>query len=226
MKPVVVMTQTSKGKSDLIEIVHKPFIKIQSLEFNTQLLHDNYDWIIFSSKNAVQLFYPFFNSVNIKYVASIWDKTAQLCQELGIKVDFIPDDYSQEGLISKLKLQNQKLLIPSSAQARPYLQRKLSQNNKVVKIDLYTPIAHRDNIHEVIKLISNNKIDALTFSSSSAVHYFFEEANLPNFYAYYAIGRQTANTIRYYGYEPKIADNQTLESLINKIIESRNYNEI
>lgn len=125
-----------------------------------------------------------------------------------------------------MKLQNQKLLIPSSAQARPYLQRKLSQNNKVVKIDLYTPIAHRDNIHEVIKLISNNKIDALTFSSSSAVHYFFEEANLPNFYAYYAIGRQTANTIRYYGYEPKIADNQTLESLINKIIESRNYNEI
>ena len=34
-KPVVVMTQTSNVKSDLIEIVHKPFIKIQSLEFNT-----------------------------------------------------------------------------------------------------------------------------------------------------------------------------------------------
>ena len=142
MKPVVVMTQTSNVKSDLIEIVHKPFIKIQSLEFNTQLLHDNYDWIIFLLKMLYNYFI-LFNSVNIKYVAAIGDKTAQLCQELGIKVDFIPDDYSQEGLISKLKLQNQKLLIPSSAQARPYLQRKLSQNNKVVKIDLYTPIAHR-----------------------------------------------------------------------------------
>ena len=70
MKPVVVMTQTSNVKSDLIEIVHKPFIKIQSLEFNTQLLHDNYDWIIFLLKMLYNYFI-LFNSVNIKYVAAI-----------------------------------------------------------------------------------------------------------------------------------------------------------
>ena len=50
MKPVIVMTQTSKVQSDMVEVIHKPFIKIQSLEFDTQLLHDNYDWLIFSSK--------------------------------------------------------------------------------------------------------------------------------------------------------------------------------
>ena len=55
MKPVIVMTQTSKVQSDMVEVIHKPFIKIQSLEFDTQLLHDNYDWLIFSSKNAVHL---------------------------------------------------------------------------------------------------------------------------------------------------------------------------
>ena len=59
MKPVIVMTQTSKVQSDMVEVIHKPFIKIQSLEFDTQLLHDNYDWLIFSSKNAVHLFYKY-----------------------------------------------------------------------------------------------------------------------------------------------------------------------
>ncbi|WP_398570921.1 uroporphyrinogen-III synthase [Staphylococcus aureus] len=31
-------------------------------------------------------------------MAAIGSKTARLCEELGINVDFIPSDYSQEGL--------------------------------------------------------------------------------------------------------------------------------
>ena len=53
MKPVVVMTQTSEIQSDLVTIIHKPFIDIKPLEFDLRLLKDNYDWLIFSSKNAV-----------------------------------------------------------------------------------------------------------------------------------------------------------------------------
>ncbi len=37
MRPVVVMTQTSKFQSDLVEIIHKPFIDIQSLYFDENL---------------------------------------------------------------------------------------------------------------------------------------------------------------------------------------------
>ena len=37
----------SEFNSDLVEIMHKPFIEIQSLEFDTQVLHHKYDWIIF-----------------------------------------------------------------------------------------------------------------------------------------------------------------------------------
>ena len=38
MKPVVVMTQTSKIQSDLVTIIHKPFIDIKPLEFDSRLL--------------------------------------------------------------------------------------------------------------------------------------------------------------------------------------------
>lgn len=222
MKPVVVMTQTSNIQSDLVEIVHKPFIQIQSLEFDTQLLHYNYDWLIFSSKNAVRLFYQYLDHINVKSIAAIGSKTARLCEELGINVDFIPSDYSQEGLLKELKVNQQTILIPSSAKARPKLQQELAKNNDVTKIDLYRPIAHHENIQDVIQLIKTNQVDALTFSSSSAVRYYFNE-NIPlNFNDYYAIGAQTAHTIKQYGYSPKIAKQQTLEALINKIVESRN----
>lgn len=222
MKPVIVMTQTSKIQSDLVEIVHKPFIQIQPLEIDTRLLQRNYDWLIFTSKNAVRLFQHYMDKLQVKYIAVIGTKTAQLCRDLNINVDFVPEDFSQEGLLNDLKIQGQKVLIPSSAQARPKLQQQLAINNDVVKIDLYKPIPHKKNIHDVINMINNNEIEALTFSSSSAVRYYFNEGLPSDFNQYYAIGHQTAVTLREYGIEPYIADKQTAEALINKVIESRN----
>ncbi|MDU3186287.1 MAG: uroporphyrinogen-III synthase, partial [Staphylococcus epidermidis] len=54
MKPVIVMTQTNEVHSHLVDIVHKPFIQLKQLHFNEKLLDHSYDWLIFSSKNAVK----------------------------------------------------------------------------------------------------------------------------------------------------------------------------
>ncbi|MDM7881830.1 uroporphyrinogen-III synthase [Staphylococcus borealis] len=226
MKPVVVMTQSSEFNSDLVDIVHKPFIEIQSLEFDTQVLHHNYDWIIFSSKNAVRLFYQYLNQVDVNYVAVIGKKTAELCETLNINVDFVPDDYSQEGLLEQFKQENQSILIPSSAMARPKLQQTLAQTNNVTKIDLYEPIANDRNISEVIQQVESHKIDAITFSSSSAVNAYIKHNVPKQFDNYFAIGKQTANTLHQHGLNSLVADKQTSESLINKIIESWYNNEI
>lgn len=226
MKPVVVMTQSSEFNSDLVDIVHKPFIEIQSLEFDSQVLHHNYDWIIFSSKNAVRLFYQYLNQVDVNYVAVIGKKTAELCETLNINVDFVPDDYSQEGLLEQFEQENQSILIPSSAMARPKLQQTLAQTNSVTKIDLYKPIANDRNISEVIQQVESHKIDAITFSSSSAVNAYIKHVVPKQFDNYFAIGKQTANTLHQHGLNSLVADKQTSESLINKIIESWYNNEI
>ena len=81
MKPVVVMTQSSEFNSDLVEIMHKPFIEIQSLEFDTQVLHHKYDWIIFS-KNAVRIFYKYLNQLDVKYVVSLDRKLPNFVKRL------------------------------------------------------------------------------------------------------------------------------------------------
>ncbi|SUM33477.1 uroporphyrinogen III synthase [Staphylococcus gallinarum] len=47
MRPVIVMTQTSKFKREDVCILHKPLIDVAPLSFDTELLEVNYDWLIF-----------------------------------------------------------------------------------------------------------------------------------------------------------------------------------
>ena len=226
MKPVIVMTQTNEVHSHLVDIVHKPFIQLKQLHFNEKLLDHSYDWLIFSSKNAVKYFYPYLKNVKVKKVAVIGDKTAQYCNELGISVDFVPRDFSQEGFLDEFKIREQHLLLPSSEKARPKLVQQLSKYNEVVKIDLYRPVPNFKNISQVKSLVRKHQIDAVTFSSSSAVEFYFKGDNVPEFDHYFAIGKQTARTILKFNASVKVANKQTLDSLIDKIIESREQNEI
>ena len=226
MKPVIVMTQTNEVHSHLVDIIHKPFIQLKQLHFNEKLLDHSYDWLIFSSKNAVKYFYPYLKNVKVKKVAVIGDKTAQYCNELGISVDFVPRDFSQEGFLDEFKISEQHLLLPSSEKARPKLVQQLSKYNEVVKIDLYRPVPNFKNISQVKSLVRKHQIDAVTFSSSSAVEFYFKEDNVPEFDYYFAIGKQTARTILKFNASVKVANKQTLDSLIDKIIESREQNEI
>lgn len=226
MKPVIVMTQTNEVHSHLVDIIHKPFIQLKQLHFNEKLLDHSYDWLIFSSKNAVKYFYPYLKNVKVKKVAVIGDKTAQYCNELGISVDFVPRDFSQEGFLDEFKNSEQHLLLPSSEKARPKLVQQLSKYNEVVKIDLYRPVPNFKNISQVKSLVRKHQIDAVTFSSSSAVEFYFKEDNVPEFDHYFAIGKQTARTILKFNTSVKVANKQTLDSLIDKIIESREQNEI
>lgn len=226
MKPVIVMTQTNEVHSHLVDIIHKPFIQLKQLHFNEKLLDHSYDWLIFSSKNAVKYFYPYLKNVKVKKVAVIGDKTAQYCNELGISVDFVPRDFSQEGFLDEFKISEQHLLLPSSEKARPKLVQQLSKYNEVVKIDLYRPVPNFKNISQVKSLVRKHQIDAVTFSSSSAVEFYFKEDNVPEFDHYFAIGKQTARTILKFNTSVKVANKQTLDPLIDKIIESREQNEI
>ncbi|MCD8827983.1 uroporphyrinogen-III synthase [Staphylococcus gallinarum] len=228
MRPVIVMTQTSKFKREDVCILHKPLIDVAPLSFDTELLEVNYDWLIFSSKKAVEYFLPYFTQTHVNHVAVIGKKTAEYCQSKGIQVDYCPKDYSQEGFIQDFQGEkHSKILIPSSQAARPYLQYALEdQAFSVQKIDLYQPIPHTENINNVIQLLSNNAVDAITFASSSAVEFFFNQAGDIDFNHYYVIGDQTLATINKFDIQATKANIQTLDSLVNKILESWKDNAI
>ena len=46
MRPVIVMTQTSEFYKSDVCILHKPFINVEPLSFNLNLLDVNYDWLL------------------------------------------------------------------------------------------------------------------------------------------------------------------------------------
>lgn len=228
MRPVIVMTQTSEFKRNDACILHRPFIRVQPLSFDLNLLNVNYDWLIFSSKNAVKFFQPYLARVKVDKIAVIGEKTADYCKSLGLKVSFCPKDYSQEGFLESFCAdEKSKILLPSSSAARPLLQDELHNQKYIVqKIDLYKPVPHTDNICEVKMMIKKNEIDAVAFASSSAVRYYFNHEEPVNFEHYFVIGVQTLETLREYHAKGTISEIQTLESLVNKIIESWETNAI
>ncbi|AYU55433.1 uroporphyrinogen-III synthase [Staphylococcus debuckii] len=228
MAAPVIMTQTSNLNEYVEEVIHLPFIRLKKLSFNQELLNDHYDWIIFSSKNAVKFFNEYYPKVDATHVAAIGEKTKKYCNQNGITVDFFPENFSQEGFINEFTVnKGNRILIPSSAAARPLLQTQLQeQNAEVVKIDLYEPEAYTENIEQAISLLRRGLASGIAFASSSAANYFFEEAeeaNLSANYTYYAIGKPTFEKIKQFGYKAEMANEQTIDGLLNIIKESRNH---
>ncbi|UWF57809.1 uroporphyrinogen-III synthase [Staphylococcus hyicus] len=223
MKPIVLMTQTHTYEDARVRIRHLPFIKPVPLSFDERVLKSHYDWLIFTSKNAVNMFRPYLEHAHMKNIAAIGEKTKQYCDSIGLEVRFYPNDYSQEGFLKTHPIQKEDVvLMPSSIKARPLLTDTLiSQGIQVTKIDLYDIQVVQTSVNCAVQAMNENQIDAITFASSSAAHAFFKTAPPKRTHFYYAIGEQTARTIQQYGHTCIKADQQTLESLITKIIEVR-----
>lgn len=223
MKPIIVMTQTKRYDDQRAEIVHLPFVTTEPLPFDQSVLGRHYDWLVFTSQNAVTHFQPYLKLLNFNRLAVIGEKTKAFCESQGLRVDFFPADYSQEGFLDAFPTQQgQHILIPSSQRARPLLQEVLQVRGfNVEKIDLYTSCFLLENVKEAKARIETGQVDALTFASASGVKAFFHDDTSLNFDSYYAIGQQTARQIQDYGYSCSIADIQTLESMVTKILEER-----
>lgn len=168
----VLVTQTTlNAESDKFNIVHAPLIKIQPLEFDDHFLDEYYDWIILTSKNAVDLFLPYLAKARFTKIASIGEKTTELLMKNGYQVDFEPDVYTQEGFIEEFPLDKvniRRVLYPTSRDARNILHDYLEDNGvEVVKFSIYQPV---DNV-ESIQMIREkwDDLDIITFSSPSGV---------------------------------------------------------
>ena len=56
----------------------------------------------------MKFFYKYLKGINVDITFLIGSKTAQYCESLGIRVDFMPNDFSQEGFLKSFNQTNQK----------------------------------------------------------------------------------------------------------------------
>ncbi len=172
---------------------------------------DGFNWIIFSSVNAVKYFFENLKSLNTDITEQklfpVGEKTAEVLKERGYSVESLPAEYSAEGLLEnfeKLDCTGRRILIPGAAKTRDILSDGLRKLGAVVTVlPVYeTVIPSADEVGEL-----PTDINILTFTSPSTFHNFEtlagrRFADMMKNCVVAVIGTVTAEALKKRGFEP------------------------
>lgn len=192
---------------------------------------DSYDWILFTSANAVLRFLKRCGSKGVSSdrlahprIAAIGPATAESLEERGLVVSATPAAHRAEGLIEALgrnDLAGLRILLPRAEVAREILPTELRSMGAVVDVvTVYRTVAVPVT-DEVRGQLASGAIDVVTFTSSSTVTNLVSGVGGPEALAGTAlavIGPVTAETVRRHGLTPEIeASRSTIPDLVEAI---------
>ncbi len=219
------------------EPIYFPVIEIRPIENNIEL--DNaikniqkYDWVIFTSVNAVPpTVSPHFlqkwgecpEGTRGAKVAAIGPKTAEALRKRHIEPDFIPDEYIAEAILPGLgDLRNKWVLLPRAEIARKELPEAIVKAGGIGhEIIVYRTLPAEINEEGLAALKSG--VDVITFTSASTVENFvaimrqhkLDPMNLPNNPLFACIGPITEQAARKAGFENiVVAKEYTTDGLV------------
>ena len=188
----VLVTRTRTQASALSEMltrrgaqpVELPTIEIEPIgdyaELDSALKNgESFDWVIFSSANAVDIVFDRLNSLVLDAramhgtkIAAIGPATRRRLSGRGIVADFMPASFVGETLADELKSQGmrgKRVLLPQAEIARDVLQRALVEMGaEVESIAVYRTVTPHDTA-ERLQGILGEGINIATFTSSSTV---------------------------------------------------------
>ncbi len=139
---------------------------------------NNYDWLIFSSANAVRFFcrlrHQYAPYTPLPRVAAVGQVTADLATEYGIPVDFVPTEFTGEALARELgNVQGQHILLPRSRIGRQQITALLrAQGALVDDIAIYDTVLPQPD-PEAMKALASG-FDIVLFASPSSVRNFLQ----------------------------------------------------
>ncbi len=203
----------------------------------------NYDWIVFTSVNGVKFFFDSLYDMkkdvralgHLKF-ACIGPVTKDRLRDHGIISDILPETYQAESVVeafSGIEIKNKKVLLPRAKVARTILPEELTKMGaKVHEVSAYETRLNADGKQELMALLKDHEIDAVTFTSSSTVSNFMsffnseDEKKMLDNVVTASIGPITSDTARSLGIEPSIeASDFTIQGLVDSLLgyyESRN----
>ncbi len=197
----------------------------------------DYDWVVFTSVNGVRGLCRLLRkqgrdlrALGSAALCAIGPATAAALEELGLRVELVPESYVAEAVAAALAargdLDAKKILLPRAESARAVLPETLRALGALVdEVPLYRTLAGEpENLPEVRAELERGGIEVVTFASSSTVEHFVrligEETirRLIGKTLFAAIGPVTASTAREHGLEPLlVADSYTLTALAGKL---------
>ncbi len=147
-----------------------------------------YDWILFTSPNGVRFFLQRLleggrdiRDLKGVRVAAIGPGTARAMEALGVRVDLVPqDEYRAEALAESFgpqEVRGKRFLLPRAEEARDVLPRRLREmGGRVDVVTAYRTQMPSEGLSQLRSLFEKEKMDAVTFTSSSTVKNFVEMA--------------------------------------------------
>ncbi|MBI4042810.1 MAG: uroporphyrinogen-III synthase [Deltaproteobacteria bacterium] len=191
-------------------------------------------WAIFTSRNAVDSFIRRRTELGIDLSAvrdnicftAIGRKTAEAMEANGLKVDWVPQTFTSEGLIEsfqKLACKNVKVLIVQAEEGRMEIRNWLTEAGAEVTVaPAYRVMPDAEGIEELRRLWKGKGVDTALFASPSAVESFVKGLEADGLLAktrektlWTAIGPVTAASLREFGLIPSmIAEKSTEEGVV------------
>lgn len=144
---------------------------------------DTFDWIVFSSANAVYYFYQRAEKFSVRdiraKIAAVGSKTAKALGRYGVTIDLEPDEFNARRLLTAFEnhdLVGKRLLLPASNLSRDELSNGLSEKGAAVeRIEVYQTLPNDAlDAEEMTGWIKNGDVDCLTFFSPSAFDFFID----------------------------------------------------
>ncbi len=190
MKPLdglrIVVTRDIRGSAELATEIQKqgaeavvvPLIELLPPEDPAPIADivselETYDWILFTSANAVRFFFEAGAAVPRKpKLCAIGPATKAAIVSRGASVALMPAEYTAEGVVAafeKFDLLGKNILLPRAAVARDLVPEALAELGAQVEIvEVYRNVVPKGAEANLKKALSN-KPDWITFASSSAV---------------------------------------------------------
>ena len=200
-----------------------------------------YDWLIFTSVNGVKAYFNRLKHLKIDIrslgnvnICAIGPKTQEALEEKGLVVDYVPEEFKAEAIISGLKdklVPGQRILLPRADLARPILVESLKKMGMVVEeIIAYRTVLGSEDKELLVKKLINKEISVVTFTSSSTVKNFMtlledyqDKTEILQDIKIACIGPITANTATSLGLKVDVmAQEYTIDGLVEALINNFN----
>ena len=154
------------------EVIETPAIRLEDGDLDALRAAaadvGSYDWVLFTSVNAVERFLPHLRDVRAltARVAAIGPGTADALRAWHVEADLVPEDAVAESLLDALPAAPHRALLPRAAVAREVLPDGLRARGWTVEVvDAYRTVACAPDVVDA---------DAITFLSASAVNAYLD----------------------------------------------------
>lgn len=233
----VVVTRTRAQASELVarlhdlgaETIELPVIEIADPSDGGAALRDaasrshEYDWVVFTSANAVARFLPLLRDARAfgaACVAAIGPGTADALRAHNVTADLVPPEFIAEALLDAFPAGPGRVLLPRAAVARDILPEGL--RTKGWDVDVVEAYKTVEPVVDDAALDAIADADAITFTSSSTVTNFVDVAGIERVPGTVAcIGPITADTARARGLRVDVvAATHTISGLVDALREA------